>query len=141
MIEGRRVADILDFRTEPMEHIRDDDDVESNLYRYVWESAEQTSQRRRRTEQHGAPAMGLRRTPLTHRPPPQPSSPRSVMHSPIHWPVPTIAIFMDRTGVAESVARQLESRGRHVVRIAVGDQFQSTDDGALHVSPSTQKRT
>ena len=38
--DGSRVCDIFGFRTEPMEHIRDTDDVESCLYNYRWELEE-----------------------------------------------------------------------------------------------------
>jgi thioester reductase-like protein len=38
--QGDRVCDILGFKTEMMEHIRDGNDVENCLYRYQWEPSE-----------------------------------------------------------------------------------------------------
>ncbi|MCA9266686.1 MAG: polyketide synthase dehydratase domain-containing protein, partial [Planctomycetales bacterium] len=39
---GERVCDILGFKTEMMEHIRDSQDVENCLYRYQWEALDPT---------------------------------------------------------------------------------------------------
>ena len=119
--EGNRVADIFDFRTEPMEHIRDDDDVESNLYNYVWQSAAELA-----NEDEAAA---------------EPSGEEVAAGEAVVDPVvgKSFAVFQDSTGVAEAVASQLESRGANVFRLSIGNEFNAVSTKEFTVTLTNEE--
>ncbi len=122
--DGNRVADIFDFRTEPMEHIRDDDDVESNLYNYFWQSE---------AELAGDDSLQMAES----REEGNADSPIKVVEAePAEDPIAgsTFAAFMDANGIAEAAATQLESRGASVLRLSIGNEFSAGDNGQFTVT-------
>ena len=114
--DGHRVADILDFRTEPMEHIRDDDDVESNLYRYVWETEPQDA------DEEGAPEADSSTGGRDEQPTPANAAPNEKLD---HLAGATYAVFVDQSGTGEEIAQKLQAHGATVVRITAGDEFRA----------------
>ena len=121
---GERVADIFDFRTEPMEHIRDDDDVEANLYNYVWQSEAELSQVATDASV-GVAESGDTTTASSDGAETQTSD--SVAGK-------RYALFLDESGVCEEVAAKLESSGASVVRLTIGAEFSASDENRFQVT-------
>jgi thioester reductase-like protein len=111
--DGERVCDILGFRTEPMEHIRDTDDVESCLYQYQWELAgelETVSE----GEEDGRVAADNRPSSEAERPTERVGEISADS---------TYILFADAEETAAKVAAELESLGANVILATPGDQF------------------
>lgn len=118
--DGNRVADILDFRTEPMEHIRDDNDVEANLYNYIWASADESDDAADDdSQQSEAPAESK-------------SANADAQVDPVTGQ--TFAVFLDSGNVGEALAANLNSRGANVLRLSIGDEFKAGENGDFTIT-------
>ncbi len=124
--DGERVADILDFRTEPMEHIRDDEDVEANLYRYVWRAEDEPSTDASSDVSTPTDASDL---PAGSESPQPIEAEKDDPHLGKRY-----VVFLDASGVGEAIAEQLESRGASTTRLAVGREFVAEDGGRFQVT-------
>ncbi len=110
---GEKIAEILDFRTEPMEHIRDDD-VEDNLYSYFWIKEDRNifdkSKLKNQDVVENAPPLLDLSTSSTN-----------------------FIIFLDSNNIGESLAKLLESHGQKVCRIYASDKFESLENNSYNI--------
>ncbi len=107
--QGERVCDILGFRTEPMDHIRDADDVESSLYRYQWHADDSDD-----ADSPSADESALAATT-------EPSS--TSVAEPAALADGNFLVFSNGQDVANRVSEQLTSAGASVKCVVDGDGF------------------